>query len=200
MVSRDRVLSDNELRIVWLAAEKIDGVFGAFVQLLMLLGQRRNETAGIAVGEVDVATWTIPASRAKNDVAHDVPLSPVAQRILAKLKRDAGFYLSTDNKHPISGFSKLKKLVDDECLKRDTVEIPPWTFHDLRRSVSTGMGGLGVDPHIIEAVLNHQTGVISGIAGTYNRHTYGPEKAAALAKWSKHLEHVIEGKRCTCAP
>ena len=72
--------------------------------------------------------------------------------------------------------------------------IAPWRVHDLRRTASTVMHGLGVQPHVVEAVLGHISGHKAGVAGVYNRATYSAEKAAALALWAEHVLAVVEGR------
>jgi hypothetical protein len=83
----------------------------------------------------------------------------------------------------VSGFSRAKKALD-AAAKLST----PWCLHDLRRTCASGMTRLGVAPWHVEAVLNHRSGVIKGVAATYNKFQYGPEKAAALAHWAEHVE------------
>jgi integrase len=69
--------------------------------------------------------------------------------------------------------------------------MEPFTIHDIRRSVATGLARLGVLPHIIEAVLNHTGGSISGITRVYNRYNLEPERAAALDRWDAHVAALI---------
>ena len=73
------------------------------------------------------------------------------------------------------------------------VPIAPFTWHDLRRSVASGMAALGIAPHVIESILNHRSGVISGVARIYNRHDFRAEKAHALATWAAHLDRLEHG-------
>lgn len=93
----------------------------------------------------------------------------------------------------------MKRALDQAMLdeeKKDHVargsavadlKIRDWHLHDIRRTVATGMAGLGVAPHIVEAVLNHVSGARAGVAGTYNRAAYGNERAEALRQWSNYL-------------
>jgi hypothetical protein len=74
------------------------------------------------------------------------------------------------------------------------LRLAPWRLHDIRRSVATGMAEIGIQPHIIEAVLNHVSGHKAGVAGVYNRATYLPEKTAALTQWAEHLQAVVAGE------
>ncbi|NOE32174.1 site-specific integrase [Ruegeria sp. HKCCD7318] len=181
-VARDRVLSDRELEAVWSAADKDAYPFGPLVQVLILTAQRRAEVGEMRWSEIDfeTSTWTIPAGRAKNGIAHDVPLSPAVLDILQNVPRFAGsnFVFTTTGTTPVSGFGRLKERLDRE------VGFSDWWFHDLRRTAASGMARIGVAPHVIEKVLNHKTGVISGVAAVYNRYSYADEKREALEKWA----------------
>ncbi|GEO15068.1 tyrosine-type recombinase/integrase [Microvirga aerophila] len=114
--SRDRVLSDEELRLVWLAASRIGWPFGSMVQLLILTGQRRDEVAAMRWSEISDAgrLWTIPGARTKNGQPHQVPLSNAARDILSTLPRLAGSDLvfTTTGATPVSGYSKAKERLD----------------------------------------------------------------------------------------
>ncbi len=184
-VARDRVLSDRELEAVWKAADKDAYPFGPLVQVLILTAQRRAEVGEMRWSEIefDTATWTIPAERAKNGIAHDVPLSSAVLDILSSLPRFAGsdFVFTTTGATPVSGFGRLKDRLDRE------VGFNDWWFHDLRRTAASGMARIGIAPHVIEKVLNHKTGVISGVAAVYNRYSYADEKREAVVKWADHL-------------
>jgi hypothetical protein len=88
---------------------------------------------------------------------------------------------------------RSRKALDKNC-QHGLVEAPPlvaWTLHDLRRSAASGMAGLGTAPHVIEAVLNHRSGVIKGISATYNRFNYAAEKRAALDAWAAHVSNLV---------
>jgi len=184
-ISRDRVLSELEIRKCWAAAEIEDWPFRQFVKVLMLTAQRRGEVAEMKWSEIDfdAAIWTIPAARAKNGTAHNVPLAPITLEILASTPRIAGseFVFTTTGRSPISGFGRLKDRLNRVVCGEE------WRLHDLRRTAATNMAMLGVQPHIVEAVLNHRTGIISGVAAVYNRHAYIREKQEALFQWAEYL-------------
>jgi integrase len=186
-VPRERVLSHDELRACWQAAQTEGYPFAQFVQLLMLTGQRRGEVSGMRWSEVDLsnATWIIPAKRAKNATTHAVPLAPLALNILKSMPRflNSDFVFTTNGESPISGFGRLKRRLDVAV----GVDAEDWRFHDIRRTVATNMAMLGVAPHIIEAVLNHRTGIVSGVAAIYNRHAYLDEKRQALELWAEQV-------------
>ncbi len=97
--SRERVLTDDELRRVWRAAETLGPKARAFVRLLILTACRRSEVAGLRLGEVDreAALWVVPAARAKNRTAHTVPLSPLALEALAKVWLENAADLAPDH-------------------------------------------------------------------------------------------------------
>ena len=72
--------------------------------------------------------------------------------------------------------------------------IARWRLHDLRRTASTGMGDLGVQPHVIEATLNHVSGFRAGVAGVYNRSSYAAEKRAGARLVGGHVELLVSGQ------
>jgi len=183
---RDRVLTNAELSIVWGALGTDD--YDTIVKLLILTGQRMGEIAGLQWSEVDLdrGVISLPAERTKNGRPHDVPLGKAARSLLAARSRSNGReFVFGEGAGPFSGLSHRKEALDKE------IAIPAWVHHDLRRSVATGMAELGIQPHIIEAVLNHVSGHKGGIAGIYNRAQYGPEKAQALARWDKHIAELV---------
>jgi len=184
-VSRDRVLTDDELAAIWNACWDDD--YGRIVRLLALTGQRREEVAAIADGEIRGTLWTLPAVRAKNGRVHEIPLSDLALDIITSAPRREGrAMLFGAGGGPFSGWSKAKAALD----ARLGSEFVPWRIHDLRRTVATGMARLGVLPHVVEAVLNHVSGHKSGVAGIYNRATYRNEKREALALWAAHIQKI----------
>jgi integrase len=188
--TRDRVLSDEELRSIWEASDTIGYPFGTMVQLLMLTAQRRNEVATMRWQDIDLSSgvWTIPAELTKNGKPHLVPFSALALARLASLPRlhESFVFPARGNvTTTFSGFSKLKAKADQ--LSR----VQGWTLHDLRRSAATHMGRLGVAPHVVERILNHESGAFRGVAGVYNRFQYLPEMREGLERWGRHLERII---------
>ncbi|MCO6422242.1 tyrosine-type recombinase/integrase [Sinorhizobium meliloti] len=205
--SRERVLTDEEVRLVWLACEKVGWPFGPFVKLLILTAQRRNEVAHAVRSEFQLGgnnqLWTIPPERSKNGREHLVPLNSVVLEVISGIAGVGETYLlSTTGETPISGFSKAKKAIDAEMLalaqkhavasglNPNDVNLEGWTLHDLRRTAASGMARLGVPVHVIEAVLNHQSGTIKGVAKIYNRYEYLDEKRRALADWAEHVKRI----------
>lgn len=199
--ARDRVLSDDEIKAIWTALESVGWPFGPFGKLLLLTGQRRDEVASMTRSEVDLEarTWTIPKERAKNKHAHVVPLADAALQILEGLPSigdDIGLVLTTNGKTRISGFSRAKANIDAAIadILGDAPPLERWTYHDLRRTAASGMAGLGIAPHVVEAILNHKSGTIKGVAAVYNRYSYADEKKAALVAWARKLETIVGGK------
>ena len=209
-ITRDRVLSDEELRAVWLAAGDDD--YGRIVKVLILTGQRRDEVGGMDLAEVDhaKAMWTLPAARTKNDKAHDVPLAPAVLALIGAPRADRSHAFGR-GKAGFSGWSASKMRLDARIacqraemrlgrplLTGEKLEpggaLRPWTLHDLRRTAITGMAEIGVPPHIIEAIVNHVSGHKGGVAGVYNRAKYSQEKRAALQRWADHIERIVKGE------
>jgi integrase len=190
--SRDRVLNDDELRLVWQAAEKIGYPFGPLAQLLVLLAQRRDEVGRMRWSELDLEKrllWTLPRERVKTNQPHEVPLSVPAVDILKSLPPVVGsdFVFSTNGATAVSGYSKAKRNID-ALLPAD---MPPWRLHDLRRTAASGMARLGVSLHVVEKVLNHTCGSFRGVVGIYQRYEFAGEKRTALSAWAQHINSLI---------
>ncbi len=199
-ISRDRVLNDDELRLVWRCAGP--GDYGAVVRLLILTAQRREEVGGMLWSELALANelWKIGPERTKNGLAHDVPLSSPAIEILKGLSRRDGRALVFGSRNgPFSGWSKAKASLDARILAEmreanKDAKLQPWRLHDIRRTVATGLADLGVLPHVVEATLNHISGHKAGVAGVYNRSSYSNEKRDALKLWASHVLALVEGR------
>jgi len=191
--ARDRVLSDSELRSIWNALGTTG--YGDIVRLLALTGQRRDEIGSLRWQEIDFdkAVISLAAERTKNGKPHDIPLSAAALDILKNRPRFAvREYVFGAN--GFAGWSNCKRELDARISAKGA--IWPWRLHDLRRTVSTRLHDeLGVQPHIVEAVLNHVSGHKGGVAGVYNRAQYAKEKAVALAHWAEHLMAIVGGGR-----
>ena len=199
--SRDRVLSVDEMRLLWLACDTIGEPFGSIFRLLLLLGQRLREVAGMSNDELsdDGTTWNLPSTRTKNKKPHTVPLPPLAREIIARAN-PTGLLFSTNGRTPPSGWSRATKRLRQEMLKLAREEhgadaaIATFRLHDARRSVITGMAELGIRPDVIELVVNHVSGTRSGIAGVYNKSELLPERRAALERWAAHIEALVASR------
>jgi integrase len=202
---RERTLRDEELRLLWLAANRVGEPFGPFVQFLMLTGARLDtEVARMKWDEVDGDLWTVPGERMKSGRQHQVPLSSLAIDVLEAILRVKGqehvFCSGRKGDVPISGFSKAKKRIDGMMLKIKQEEaqavgvdtntpesIEPWRYHDIRRTVATGMAELRVPRVTISRVLDHAEG---GVTSIYDRHSYLSEKREALETWASKIARI----------
>ena len=148
--------------------------------------------------------WYIPGGRTKNGRPHTVPIVPqtvsLIQSVPVEIVRSDGrvpslphssyvFPSRTDASQSYSGFSKAKRALNANS------GVQNWTLHDLRRTVASRMGELGVQPHIIEKVLNHTGGSFAGVAGVYNRYEYLDEKRTALELWATRLVAIVGAPR-----
>jgi integrase len=181
--SRNRILSDDELREIIFVARQTIRPYGAIVELLALLGQRRSEVTEMTWREVNIEKkiWTIPGERAKNSRAHFVHLAPRAFEIIQAQPKTDGLVFPTSSGKPFMEFSNMKLLLNEES------GVTDWVLHDLRRTVVSGMASLGIAPHVADKVLNHQSGMISGVAAVYQRHEFLPERKAAMDLWDTHV-------------
>jgi len=191
---RDRVLSDDDLRAVWQAADALEPPYAAFIQLLVLTGQRRSEVAKMTWSEIDAVSrvWILPAARAKNGVEHTIPLSDQAIDILGQLPRitSSEFVFTINGRQPIRSFHLIKGRLD-ALMPPDTSS---WVLHDIRRTVASGMAWLGVNLPVIEKLLNHVSGSFAGIVGVYQRHSFADEKRTAMAAWARHVQAIVSGE------
>jgi integrase len=190
--ARDRVLSDNEIRLIW---PHLTGTFGAYVKTLLFTAQRKDEVSRLTWNEIDAQwVWTIPAERYKTRRANVVPLSSAARPIIeAQPRVDGCDYVFTGRtgRTPFSGFSKAKLALDK------ATGVAGWTLHDLRRTAKTLMAGAGVRPDISERVLGH---AIAGVEGVYDRHSYLHEKRDALEKLAAMVERILNQAPASVVP
>ena len=200
--SRDRVLSDDEIRWFWDACDDLGQPWGPLGKLLLLTGQRLGEVVAMTDSEIDADNWHLPADRTKNGRAHNVPLSPSALAVLESVERiesENGYVHTTTGESPVSGYFKGRNRIAEsmaEIAAKETgepVEIPHWTFHDLRRTCATGLARLGIPVRVTEAVLNHVSGTGGGIVAVYQRHDYADEKRRALEAWARFITQLTEG-------
>lgn len=181
--ARTRILTDDEIKAVWSAADKAGG-FGAFVQTCLLTAQRRAKVAGMRWEDIDEkGVWTIPAEAREKTNAGTLKLPPAALAIInarPRLKTNPHVFAGRGDK-AMAGFSPLKRELDEAA------KVAPWVIHDLRRTAKSLMARAGVRPDISERVLGH---VITGAEGVYDRHSYADEKADALAELAGLVELI----------
>lgn len=197
---RHHILAHDELIALAAYAPKLGIVWGNFIHMLLLTGQRLREVAEADWSEFDRTSrvWTIPRERTKNSREQIVPLNAGAMAALDELAGvevddekqvwpAKGFVFSHKEGRPISGFSRFKRRLDRGLLKATQIEFKPWRLHDLRRTVATNMQQLGVRFEVTEALLNHVSITHAGVASVYHRHDWMDEKRAALDAWSAKL-------------
>jgi len=188
---RERVLSDDELRQIWQACDKIGGTGARCVQMLILTGQRRCEVGGMKRTEIEGDTWKLPATRMKARDSHTVPLSAQAMAIIdAQPVMHGTDLIFTNGRAPFMHWHRIKKEIDAHM----SPKTERWTLHDLRRSVASGMAGLGIALPVIEKLLAHRSGTFRGIVAVYQKHSFIPEMRHALEQWAQHIDEVVHGR------
>lgn len=184
--ARDRVLNDDEISAVLRACADEPYPYRQFVPLSLATAQRRGEVSKMRWSEIDLdaKVWVISAELSKNGKPHVVPLNDFALRLLGDVPRfpDCDWVFTTTRRAPISGFSKALRHIHAQS------KTSEWRLHDLRRTAASGMARAGVAPHVVEKVLNHISGTISGVAAVYNRYFYDAERRDALDKWGSFLD------------
>jgi integrase len=179
---RDRVLTLDEIRAIYDAAEFLSPLWTPIVRLLILTAQRRSDIAHLRWSEVELEKqrFTLPAARTKSGRAHIVHLSEAA---LAELPQQGEWDLlfTTTGNSPVSGFSKMKRELD-----KLLPDLEPWRFHDFRTSFATVMAGSGANEGVVDRILNHAaTGsAASAVARVYNMSSQLPQRAKVLDDWT----------------
>jgi integrase len=207
--SRDRVLSEDELRAIWTAAGALGYPHGSWLQLLILTAQRRTEVASMGWSHIDEnkALWTLPAESTKAGRTHDVPLSTVALEILKGLPQFAnGDYVFTHNRGSthMRTYYEAKGAVD-AAIAETGKKLARWTIHDLRRTAATLMAEHGVLPHILSAILGHTAAAAvsvmpsSTVTKIYNRYAYLEERRQALEAWAQYVVSLERKKKAARA-
>ena len=186
-VSRDRVLSKDELRAMYNATFEMPYPFGPLLRILTLTGQRLNEVAGVSWKEInlDAAKWELPRDRSKNKTSHIVHLSnPVRKEFDALMNpTNQELVFTTTGKTPVSGFSKAKNQLDKISGVND------WRLHDLRRTFATvATETLGYEPVVVDRVLNHVSGSVKGIAAVYQKGQYLDKRKIVLDAWADYVQ------------
>jgi integrase len=182
-----RVLNADELKAVWDACGADDD-YSRIIRLLILTGCRRDEVGGMRWSEFDLqqGTFTIPVERSKNKRAHTLPLPAMALDIIRSIPQRVG----CDHLFASKGFSmwsRSKKLLDGAS------GVKAWKLHHIRHTVSTGMNDIGIDPHIVDATLNHLANR-QKMERRYNHSEYLVQKAQTLIRWADHVNSVVTGE------
>jgi integrase len=188
--ARTRILSDDELRLIWKVADASNGPFARLVQFLLVTAVRRNEATKMCRTEIEGDVWTIPQSRMKNKRDFVVPLTPMALDILSKCPRigKSPWVFTRNGTRVLTNFSGGKRLFDESVTKAGG-DLPHWTLHDLRRTARTLMSRAKVDPDHAERVMAH---VVGGMRGIYDRFEYFDEKRVALELLANLLSQIVK--------
>ena len=181
--ARSRVLLDDELQKLWLAAEQ-GGVFGAYVRFLMLTATRRNEALGLRRSELskDGATWIIPAARYKQKKDTLIPLSAAAQAIITAQPNIGDLVFSKSGLNELGGLQWRKEQLDTAA------GVTGWTLHDLRRTARTLLSRAGINADVAERCLGH---AIRGVRATYDRFEYAGREARRLRSSGGLVERLV---------
>ena len=189
--SRERFLSDQEIKWFWQATGEELEPFGHMARLLLLTGQRLSEVCRMTEGELlGQDHWHLSSQRTKNETQHDIFLSDMAQDIVWRDERVAGSYLfSTTGYSPVQSYDKPVKRFRSRMNDLAGADLPHWSFHDLRRTCETGMAMLGTAQPIIDRCTNHLTG--RGMSRIYNQYQYKQEKTEAWQRWADHVKGLV---------
>jgi integrase len=189
--SRDRVLTDAEIRTLWGSFAALSAEMGAFFKLRLVTAQRGGEVSSMRWQDVDLDSgwWTIPATRAKNKLAHRVPLSATAIDIITALRTDG---VKADA-YVLAGARGRRQQTEAAA----TFTVKDFRGHDLRRTAASLMAGGGVSRLVISRLLNH---VETGVTAIYDRHSYDAEKRAALTWWDAKLAAILKNKPASVLP
>ncbi len=192
--SRRRVLTDREVAAVYHTARQGEDSFSNIVALLILTGQRRGEIGALRREWINAKerTITLPASATKNGVEHTFPYGRAVASVLEWIPNEGDSFFPPSRSHvrgkpttTFNGWPKQKKAFDAAC------GVSDWTLHDLRRTFATNLAALGIAPHVVERLLNHATGSISGVAAIYSRFQYMDEMRDAIARWEERLAALL---------
>jgi integrase len=183
---RSRVLTDDELRAVWIAAKATEGPFGALVRLALLTSARRGEIAGMRWDEVDAeSVWALPASRSKTKTDIVRPLSKAALAIIDTRPRIDGcpYIFTANGVTAMRAFSRQKAALDAAS------GVTGWRLHDCRRTARSLLSRAGVNVDVAERCLGHTMAVIRG---TYDRHKYVDEMSHAFEALAAEIKRIVD--------
>jgi integrase len=184
---RERVLSRDELRLLWRALDSIPEPGRSYIRILMLTGCRRQEARAMQWDELDLEhrLWSLPSQRTKGARTHEIPLSEAAAEIISSMPRTGPYVFTIDGKRPMT-VHQIKARLDRET------GIMDWRLHDLRRTLRSGLAELGVSYEVAERVIGHS---MPQLQRTYNVFAYREEKRNALERWARHLAIIVTDGR-----
>jgi integrase len=198
--TRERILSDSEVKVIW--ESLLDDSFGKIIKLLLLCGCRREEIGALRWSEIDSISGAliIPGERTKGGKALTLTLAPLALEILRSVPRRDGqeFVFGKAGRAGFNAWSYCTIALNNRIAAAATGRpLPHWTIHDLRRTMRSGLGRLGIAPHIAELVIGHAQ---TGVQAIYDRYRYDAEIKAALAVWADHVIAIVEGRVAQVVP
>jgi integrase len=187
---RERILTDDEIRILWRVAEA-GGAFGALLQLALSLAQRKAKLLHMRWSDIDDGTWVVPTEAREKGAGGELVLPKLALAIIRRLPRIHGSDLVFP---PANGAGKISSshgmLKIRAALPKD---FPQFTIHDLRRTARSLMAKAGCNSEHCERVLGHVIGG-GGVEAIYNRHAYRDEKKIVLEKLAALLGEIISSE------
>ncbi len=188
---RDRVLSEDEIRIFWNGLDECSMSENTRIALKLCLvtAQRRAEVVGLSHREIDGDWWTLPKERSKNDKAHRIPLSPLAKKLISKASGDDYLFpsLLRNASTPINPRALTNAIIKNQ----HHFKTERFSVHDLRRTAATRMAEIGIPRFDISKLLNHTDQEVTAI---YDHYAYDAEKKRALLKWGRRLQAILDGK------
>ena len=192
-VRRRRALTDAELAkfLKWLPHSPYSRLVRESMMLVLLTGCRSGEIVAGRWRDIDLerGVWTMRET--KNGEPHDVMLCQQAIELLGYRKGiDKIFVFPSTRagqhvKQKALGLAQYTaRHMEPDSGAKDPIEVP-WTVHDLRRTVATGLARLGCPRVVQDRILNH---VDNSVAAIYDRHSYDAEARAWLQKWADHMD------------
>jgi integrase len=184
--SRDRVYSDDEIRLIWRTADQLGGVDGRFLKMLLLTGKRKSALAEMMWEEIDDTWfWNAPKSENKNKRLHPIPLPPLAQRVLGpKQKQGYVFPGPVERTH----YSDEDNILHRKVRRREPL-LADFFPHALRHTAETKCAALGILPHIRDLLFDHASA--RGAGAGYDHYAYGQEMRAAMEAWADHIGKLV---------
>jgi integrase len=191
---RERVLSATEIKALWDATSDASD-YSAIIRLLALTGARAGEIGGLKWSEVNSDRIVLPAERVKTNRPHTIFLTATMRALLDSRVRRPGdeFVFGRRRGRPFTGWGE-SKIALDKRIEESGAVMAAWVVHDLRRTLATGTGELGIAPHVIEAAIGHASGFRHGVGGLYNRSALEAPIREALDAWGAHVREIVEGR------
>jgi integrase len=195
---RQRVLNDDEIKLIWRATEANLYPADSFTRLLLILGCRRSELAAARWREFDLRkpgseSWTLEGARTKSGDPRIIPLPAMAVAMIAALPRFAAgdfMFSALHGRRPFTAFSRMKARLDDKVTKLNGgVPLEQWGLHDLRRSMRTRLSALPIAPIVSELMIGHRQ---QGIAAVYDLHRYEAEQRHGYELWAAKVRDIVE--------